>query len=243
MTKSDTRCDPPDSLPDEEGELVFIYGHQWHDGLLVGRTDPERIVGGGLVEGQLVAVGGHPVMIAVKGAGSVRGETYRLTRGQLEEFDKLLEGIMPPDVNSCCHRVRAMVRDVKLNHPPIEAWTWQWEIPEEQYPVVTSGDWLNPGLSPLFTIIAFCCLAAFPFIIVAETMMEVHFHRTPRALPFPSWVSWALLGLTFTSPMAGLYAAYLAHRRRERLSGCLLLIVIGLVVILLMLGVGLAKAL
>lgn len=228
-------------MPDEDGELVFIYGHQWHDGLLVGRIDLDGIVGGGLVEGQLVAVGGHPVMIAVKGAGCVRGETYRITRAQLEEFDKLLESIMPPDASVRCHRVRVMVRDVKLNHASIEAWTWQWEIPEGQYPVATSGDWLNPGLAPVFTIIALCCLILVP-VLGAVVPLLFYMGRAKAATALSSITLWTMSGFMMATPVAGLYGAYLAHRRRERLSGCLFLIVIGLIVLLVMLGITLAQA-
>lgn len=236
-----TSSESTSSNAEEPEELVFIYGHQWRAGLLVGKINHDGIVGGGVVEGQLVVLGGHPVMAAVKGGGTVRGETYRVPRGQLQEFDRLMESIVPPEGSGRCRRVRVMVYEVKLNQPPMEAWTWRWENLQGQHPVISSGDWLNPGLAPVFTFIALCCLVSFPMLAAAVPLLHT-LSRAKGTTPVPPLVSWALLGLTVAAPMAGIYAAYLAHRRKERWSGCLFLIVLGLVILLIILGMGLAKA-
>jgi gamma-glutamylcyclotransferase (GGCT)/AIG2-like uncharacterized protein YtfP len=199
-----------------------------------------EIFGGGWVAGRLLSVGEHPVMVAQEDATTVHGEVYQVSQGHLEELDRTMETVATIVGNGGCQRVRVVAREVKLNHPPMEVWTWQWHDVEGPQQIVTSGDWLNPGLAPWFTIIAFCCLVFVPSLATVTILIETASARKGTA-SIPQLLSWIGLGLSITSPMAGLYAAYIAHRRKERWSGCLLLIVLALAGILLILGMSLSK--
>jgi gamma-glutamylcyclotransferase (GGCT)/AIG2-like uncharacterized protein YtfP len=200
-----------------------------------------EIVGGGWAPGRLHSIAEQPVMVRGEDVGRVLGEVYRVGMDHLEELDRIMETVAAIVGNGRCRRVRVVVSEVKLNHPPMEAWTWQWEDLEGQHPTLSSGDWLNPGLAPLFTFIAFSCLLLIPVLSVALPLVY-YTSRTKGTTPVPPLVSYVVVGLMVGAPVAGLYAAYLAHRRKERWSGCLLLIVIALAGLLLILGINLSQA-
>lgn len=228
------------------GELVFIYGHQWRGGLMMGQLNRAEIVGGGCVKGRLLSIAEQPAMVLDEGTGQVRGEVYRISQEHLEELDKIMETVAKIVGNGRCQRSRIMVSEVKLNAPPMEAWSWLWDDLEGQYQLVPSGDWLSPGATPLFTWLAFSCLVAGPLLLIAVLFVEeasISRSGTRVGTAFPSWVFTTVMVLFVTAPMAGLYSAYLAHRRKERWSGCLTLIVIALVVLLILITLSFLKRL
>ncbi|QJE95297.1 gamma-glutamylcyclotransferase family protein [Luteolibacter luteus] len=227
MTKSDTRSSPTHSLLIGEGELVFIYGHQWRDGVMTGKLNHAEPVGGGVVSGRLLSMSNFPVMVSDDGEGKVRGEVYRVHGDLSAELDGIMQEVARLIGNGSCRRGKLMAAEVRGNDPPIEVWTWLWENVEGPQELVASGDWLDRRAPPWFTSIALGCLFAF-FLTPLAVLLQP---RPPAPAPPGGEIfAWLLMILALLAPFVGLGAAWFAHRRSERMSGCLLFIVAGLMI-------------
>lgn len=207
-------------------ELVFIYGHQWRDGVMTGKLNHAEPVGGGVVPGRLLSMSNFPVMVSDDGDGKVRGEVYRVNGDLLEQLDGIMQEVAALIGNGSCHRGKVMAAEVRGNDPPIEVETWLWEDIEGPQELVTSGDWLDRRASPWFTLIALGCLVA---CFLTPVMLVVFYPRGPLP-PGVELSMWILSILMLLAPFAGLGSAWFAHRRSEKMSGCLLFIIAGLLI-------------
>ncbi|QJE95296.1 gamma-glutamylcyclotransferase family protein [Luteolibacter luteus] len=216
-------------LSDDPGtELVFLYGHQCRDGMMASKLDRAVQVGLGTARGSLLSVAGLPVMVSGDGLGKVRGDVYRVNRKLLDELDEIMAEAARIVGNGNCRRKRITVIEVRYDRPPMEVWVWQWEDLEGPQELISSGDWVDRQATPWFTFIALTCLLTCTLIPgVISTA------AAPSVPGFAAlWVSLVILALL--APLAGLAAVYIARRRTERLSGFLMVIEVGLLLVLVL---------
>lgn len=121
-------------------DLLFVYGALRKGASNDWRMAEARWLGPAEIAGTLVKIDWYPGLVLGEG-GLVKGEVYEIGPELLKELDAF-EGIGLEDGrNGEYQRIRA---EVMVDDSPMEVWIYEWLKGVEGYPVVASGDWLNP---------------------------------------------------------------------------------------------------
>lgn len=199
------------SLADDRKELVFLYGALRRGAPENYRMAEAEFVCPALVRGVLHKIGLSPALVMSVSGGFVTGDLYRCDPELLDE----IAAAELPDVERKAGRFRkvaAKVRPYNLGQAEIDAWTWEWTGPEQEYPVLEVGDWVEnyiPRQTPMFTAIALLCLLSVPVLLFSVP-------AAPRRSIGSQAALMALSVLWLLSPIAGLGALWIARKRRER---------------------------
>jgi len=199
-------------MSDESGEFVLVCGDLRRGGAQAFLMESAEFFAEGLVRGQLIVVDGCPGLIPRTWGGFVKGEIYRVTKGQREQSgDREVRAADEEQAKNDFQQVLLEAIPHHQGREPVMAWGWKWTGPEEGYPVVESGDWQDREMSsPWCTWIAFVCLLFLPVGYVAATLLARLVGGTKGG-----WLFGACASFAFLSPIAGLTAALLGNLRRE----------------------------
>ena len=199
------------SPDDDKKELVFLYGALRRGAPENYRMAEAEFVCPALVQGRLHKIGLSPALVTSVSGGFVRGDLYRCDPELLGE----IAAAELPDVERKAGRFRKVivkVRPYNLGQAEIDAWTWEWTGPEQGYPVLEVGDWVEnciPRQTPMFTAIALLCLLFIPGLLLSVPLVPRRSIGSQAAFMVLS-VFWLL------SPVAGLGSLWIAGKRRER---------------------------
>lgn len=124
------------------GERLAVYGllrpsESGLDRLRVRSKIVDR--GGCRIPGTLIDLGGYPGLIA--GAGEVRGDLLELRSLRAGDALDAFEDFKPADPEGSAYR---RVR-IRLVRPPVHAWVYLWNGPNDAGSVIAGGDWLKRG--------------------------------------------------------------------------------------------------
>jgi len=195
---------------DSSEELVFVPGTLRRCGKDAYRMADATFLAMAWIPGYLYVGPRGPRFQRWQYAAAVVGEFSRVSSEKLSELDRFhgISGESSPEGGGH-QRIRARVFLSGPSEVIGEAWIWEWKGSVKDLRLIASGDWLDiesPRLEPWLTWVAAVCLTGLPLGSLAAAIS----HRTNPLL------SDAFSLLAILSPMSGLFASYLAGRRRER---------------------------
>ena len=216
--------------PDNDLELVFVYGTLRRGGSNAFRMDGAEFVGPATVGGALYRISWYPGLV-LDGEDRVFGEVYRVGLELLRALDEF-EGLAAGEIEGSEYR-RVRVEADLGDDEELEVWVYEWKGAFNEDERIRSGDWLGiqtSGSSPLFTLISAVCCIALPMGLLIAIPMEHSRSPDTRMIGHLIAIASAL------APVAAWCSAYMGHRRREGMRG-LRWSILGVTSTLLLMGV------
>ena len=128
-------------MPEDAGELVFVYGTLRRGGSNSFRMDGAEFVASGKVRGKLYAITWYPGLVLEQGSGTVAGDLFRVGPSQLAALDEF-EGISANEIEGAEYR-RVKAEVVTMDNEVFVAWSYEWKGPVDDSKRILSGDWLQ----------------------------------------------------------------------------------------------------
>jgi gamma-glutamylcyclotransferase (GGCT)/AIG2-like uncharacterized protein YtfP len=195
------------------GELVFVCGPLRRGGPDAFYMEEAEFVAPGLARGKLFDMSGLAGFVCDDTGGFVAGELYRLHADWTDTFGPTKDVLGGREEADQFRKTLVKVHPHNLGQLAVDAWLWEWTGPLEGRRAMDPGDWLYhklPRSAPWCTAIALICLLYVPTVVAAMLFAEVFNWRWPVMVARASAIG------ALASPLAGIVAAFIAHRRRER---------------------------